>query len=81
MSIVSRYLNRPSIPNAICNIHADATLVRGSLQESHRFLFFYSFHIVSLLIPMVCIASLSCVPLLSFCLETNSERQRHYYVH
>ena len=58
MSIVSRYLNNPSILNAICNTHADAALVRGSLQGSHRFLFFYSLHIVSLLIPILCVASL-----------------------
>ncbi|MGA9031037.1 MAG: hypothetical protein WB402_00780, partial [Sulfuricaulis sp.] len=64
--IVSRYLNNPSILHAICNAHADATLVRGNLQGSHSFLVFYSFRNVSffiLSIDLVC-----CVPLLSFCL-------------
>ncbi len=46
-SIVSRYLNNPSTLLAICTAHADATSVRGSLQGSHKFLVFYSFHNVS----------------------------------
>src|SRR5659263_725996 len=64
-SIFSSYLNNSSILQAICNFHADATLVRGSLQESHRLLVFYTFHKASFCSILVL---LRCVPLLSFCL-------------
>ncbi len=67
-SIVNRCFSDFSILHAICNAHGDATSVRGSLQGSHKFLVFCSFHNVSFLIPVLCIASLCCVPLLSFCL-------------
>jgi hypothetical protein len=46
MLSVSRY-QYPSILHAICNAHAGATLVHGSLQGNHKFLVFYSFHNVS----------------------------------
>jgi hypothetical protein len=43
-SVATQY---PSILHAICNAHAGATLVHGSLQGNHKFLVFYSFHNVS----------------------------------